>query len=248
MGNSKRALVTGGSRGIGEAIARRLAVEGLDVVVTGRDRAKLEQVATAVGGAFIVCDLAEESAQDALLSEVGAVDVLVNNAGLAKSAPLAKVEDADWDYMMAINARAPFRLCRALAPAMVERGWGRIINIASNAGLCGYRYSAVYCASKHALVGLTRALAVDLAKTGVTINAVCPGWTDTDLATEAVERIARKTGRSREEARGALAQMTPQNRMIEPDEVAHLVASLVAEEARGVHGQSLVVDGGQFMN
>ena len=183
-----------------------------------------------------------------MLAELGTVDILVNNAGLAKSAPLGKVSDDDWDYMMAVNARAPFRLCRALVPSMVDNGWGRIITVASNAGLSGYRYSAVYCATKHAVIGMTRALAVDLATSGVTVNAVCPGWTDTALAAEAVQRIASKTGRSEQESRSALTQMTPQNRMIEPSEVAHLVASLVADEARGIHGQSLVVDGGQVMN
>jgi NAD(P)-dependent dehydrogenase (short-subunit alcohol dehydrogenase family) len=130
---------------------------------------------------------------------------------------------------------------------MIEKGFGRVVNIASNAGVSGYGYTSAYCASKHAVVGFTRALAMDLAKTAVTINSVCPGWVDTDMVVEAVTRIAGKTGRSDEEARSSLATMTPQGRIIAPSEVAHLVASLCAEEARGIHGQAIVIDGGQIL-
>lgn len=130
---------------------------------------------------------------------------------------------------------------------MVKRGWGRVINVASNAGLTGYPYSAVYCASKAAMIGLTRGLAVDLAKTGVTVNAVCPGWVETRMSAEAIDRIVRKTGRSETEARTALEKMSPQGRMLDPEEVALVVGMLCEEAARGIHGQAIVIDGGQVM-
>lgn len=247
----KTALVTGGGRGIGEAVARRLAAAGARVVVCGRGAERVGAVAAELGGAAFACDLSDRAATDDFVArvagEVGRVDVLVNNAGAAVSAPLHKVDDATWDRMLEINATATFRLCRALLPAMIEAGWGRVVNVASNAGLTGYRYSAAYCASKHAVVGFTRAMAIDLAKTGVTINAVCPGWVDTDMAAEAVARIVEKTGRTAEGARAALVSMTPQERLIAPDEVAEAVAYLCTDAARGVHGQALVVDGGQVL-
>lgn len=243
----KRVLVTGGGRGIGEAIARAFAHVGSRVAITGRNAEALERVAGDIGAAAHVCDLADRDATNRLISEVGAIDVLVNNAGVAVSAPIHKVDDAAWDRMLEINATAPFRLCRGFLPKMIEAGWGRIITIASNAGITGYRYSAAYCASKHAVVGMTRALAVDLATTGVTINAICPGWVDTDLAREAVERIVSKTGSDEAKARAALERMSPQNRLIEPAEVAHAALMLAAEGARGIHGQTIVIDGGQVM-
>lgn len=247
----KTALVTGGGRGIGEAIARRLAADGFRVVVCGRSEAPLEHVAKEIEGVAMVVDLMDRQATDAFLKrlqdEVGTIHVLVNNAGMAESAPLHKMDDSMWDRLMELNATASFRLTRALVPAMIEAGYGRVINIASNAGVSGYAYTAAYCASKHAVVGFTRGLAMDLAKTPVTINAVCPGWVDTDMVAEAVERIAGKTGRDESAARKSLASMTPQGRIIAPKEVAHLVASLCPEEARGIHGQALVLDGGQIL-
>lgn len=243
----KTALVTGGGRGIGEAIARRLAADGADVIVCGRSEEALEKVAQAIGGKALVVDLMDRKATDAFVLKVGAIDILVNNAGIAESAPLHRCDDDMWDRMMELNATASFRLVRAFVPGMIENGFGRVINIASNAGVSGYAYTAAYCASKHAMVGFTRGLAMDLARTPVTINAVCPGWVDTDMVAEAVERIAGKTGRDENEARDSLAKMTPQGRIIEPSEVAHLVASLCPHEARGIHGQTLVLDGGQIL-
>jgi 3-hydroxybutyrate dehydrogenase len=246
----KLALVTGGARGIGLAVARRLAAAGARLVVTARDREVAARVGAELGGHGLGCDLGQRGDADRMLGElaaIGRVDILVNNAGIAESAPLDRTDDAMWDRIMELDAAAPFRLIRALAPAMVAAGWGRVVNIASNAGISGYGYTAAYCAAKHAMVGYTRALAIDLGRTGVTINAVCPGWVDTEMAGEAVRRIAAKTGRSLDEARGSLTSMTPQRRLIEPAEVAHAVVSLCAHEARGIHGQTIVIDGGAVL-
>ncbi len=248
--SGKRVLITGGGRGIGRAIAERLAREGASVVVTGRTRAEIDEVAAAVGGRAVVCDLLDRSATDRMVAavrEMGRIDVLVNNAGIAESAPLEATDDAMWDRIVETNATAPFRLTRAFVPEMVAAGWGRVITIASNAGLTGYGYTTAYCAAKHAAVGMTRALAVDLGRTGVTVNAVCPGWVATAMAEAAVARIAAKTGRDTATARAALENMSPQRRLVEPEEVAEMVAMLCGHQARGIHGQTLVIDGGQVM-
>ncbi|MBX3159631.1 MAG: SDR family NAD(P)-dependent oxidoreductase [Deltaproteobacteria bacterium] len=243
----KSALVTGGGRGIGAAIARALAGAGARVIVCGRTQAEIDAVAQDVGGVATRLDLLDRAATDRTLAEVGRVDVLVNNAGVAESAAIDRTTDAMWDRVMELDATAPFRVIRALLPAMVMAGWGRIINVASNAGVSGYGYTSAYCAAKHAMVGMTRALAIDLARTGVTINALCPGWVETQLADEAVARIAQKTGRSADEARATLANMSPQRRMIVPDEVAHAALMLCAHDARGIHGQTIVIDGGAVL-
>ena len=243
----KRALVTGGGRGIGAACARALAGAGAQVIVCGRTRGELEAVARELGGTAIACDLGDRAATDRLAAEVGKIDVLVNNAGVAESAALDRTSDEMWDRILELDATAPFRLVRALAPAMIAAGWGRIVNIASNAGVSGYGYTAAYCAAKHAMVGFTRALAIDLARTGVTINALCPGWVRTNMSDEAVARIAAKTGRSLEIARASLESMSPQKRMIEPEEVAHAALMLCADAARGIHGQTIVIDGGAIL-
>jgi len=243
----KHALVTGGGRGIGAACARALAGAGARVTVCGRTRGELDEVAREIGGAAVICDLADRAATDRMVADVPRVDVLVNNAGMAESASLAKTTDAMWDHILELDATAPFRLVRALAPQMIAAGWGRIINIASNAGVSGYAYTAAYCAAKHAMVGFTRALAIELARTGVTINALCPGWVRTKMSDEAVARIAAKTGRGSDEARGQLEAMSPQQRMIEPEEVAHAAVMLCADPARGIHGQTLVIDGGAIL-
>jgi 3-hydroxybutyrate dehydrogenase len=244
------ALVTGGGRGIGAAVARRLAAAGARVVVTGRTAGEIEAGAAELGGVALRADLSDRDDTDRLLRDLsllGAVDVLVNNAGIAESASLEKTDDAMWDRIVEINATAPYRLTRALVPAMVRAGWGRVVNIASNAGVSGYAYTSAYCASKHAVVGWTRGLAIDLARTGVTINAVCPGWVATKMVDDAVARIADKTGRDPDAARAALAAMSPQRRLIEPSEVAHAVAMLCDDAARGIHGQTIVIDGGQVL-
>nr|MBA2538220.1 SDR family oxidoreductase [Deltaproteobacteria bacterium] len=210
----KLALVTGGGRGIGASIARAMAVAGARVVVCGRSKPDLDAIAKEIGGVALQVDLLDRNALDEAMASAGHVDVLVNNAGMAESAPLDRTTDAIWDRIMELDATAPFRITRSFVPGMIKAGWGRIINIASNAGVTGYGYSTAYCAAKHAMVGMTRALAIDLARTGVTINALCPGWVETQMADEAVTRIAQKTGRSLDEARTSLAAMSPQRRMI----------------------------------
>jgi NAD(P)-dependent dehydrogenase (short-subunit alcohol dehydrogenase family) len=244
----KLALVTGGGRGIGAACARSLAAAGAKVIVCGRTQADLDAVAKEIGGIALVCDVSDRASTDRMLKDLpGRVDVLVNNAGVAESAALDRTSDELWDRILEIDATAPFRLIRALVPAMVKAGWGRVVNIASNAGVSGYGYSAAYCAAKHAMVGYTRALAIDLARTGVTINALCPGWVRTSMSDEAVARIAAKTGRSADEARATLESMSPQRRMIEPEEVAHAAVNLCADASRGIHGQTIVIDGGAIL-
>jgi NAD(P)-dependent dehydrogenase (short-subunit alcohol dehydrogenase family) len=249
---NRTALVTGGGRGIGRAIAARLAREGARVVVSGRTEAEIQAAAADLNGLALPMDVADRASIAAALASLAAqgvaVDVLVNNAGAAESAPFDRTTDALWDQMMAVNMTGAFTLCRAIIPGMVTRGFGRVVNVASNAGLTGYAYTVAYCAAKHAMVGMTRALAAEIARSPVTINAVCPGFVATRLAEESIARIVKTTGRSEEEARRSLAGMSPQKRLIEPDEVAHVVASLCAAEARGVHGQAIAIDGGQVMS
>ena len=220
-------------------------------MVSGRTRAEIDEVAATVGGVALELDVSDRAkvraAIDDLRGALGPIDVLVNNAGIADSAPFGRTSDELWDRAFEVNVTAAFALCRGLVPGMIERGWGRVINVSSNAGRAGYAYTTAYCASKHALVGLTRALAAEIARSGVTVNAVCPGWVDTRMSTEAATRIAGKTGRSLDDAARALTEMSPQKRLLDPEEVAHMVVALTSNDARGVHGQSIVIDGGQVM-
>ena len=224
----RRILVTGGTRGIGAAIADRFTGAGDDVVAVGRAD----------------CDVSDEAAVAALFERVGPVDVLVNNAGVSSSAPLERTTLAEWDAQLAVNATGAFLCTRAALPAMVERGGGRIVTVASTAGVTGARYTAAYTASKHAAVGLTRAVAAELAGTGVTANTVCPTFVRTDMTADSLRRITETTGRSAQEAEAALAAASPLGRLLEPDEVAFAVAFLAAPEAGAINGQTLILDGG----
>lgn len=245
MFSDKTALVTGGSGGIGRAIAHALARRGAKVIVTARDASHVNGLAREIGGDVAALDLSDRAATLAFVEALPAIDLLVNNAGIAESAPLSRTTDDMWDRAMAVNVTGPFLLTRAVLPAMMKRGFGRVVNIASNAGLVGYAYTSAYVASKHALVGLTRALAKEVGASGVTVNAICPGFVDTPMTAHSVENISRKTGRSAEESQAALAALSPQKRLITPDEVAELVVYLASDAARGVSGAAIALDGGQ---
>jgi 3-hydroxybutyrate dehydrogenase len=247
--SDKVCLITGASRGIGEGIARRLAHGKYRIAVTGRSLDDLARVAKDTGAISFACDLTDGSSLARTVQQIeatmGPIDVLINNAGLAESVSLADTTDDIWQRTFDLNVTAAFRLCRAIVPTMASRGWGRVVNVASNAGLRGYSYTSAYCASKHAVVGLTRALAVEFARSGVTINAVCPGFVDTDMTQRSIARIAATTGRTAAQARTALEALSPQRRLMTVEEVAHAVAALIDDEAQGIHGQAIALDGGQ---
>jgi NAD(P)-dependent dehydrogenase (short-subunit alcohol dehydrogenase family) len=245
MTRQRRALVTGGAKGIGLAIARRLAQDGIALCLLGRDQAALESAARDLDAKWIVADVTNSAALTAAIHELGPCDILVNNAGAASSQPFLKTSADEWAHMLAVNLTATFTACQAALPAMLSSGWGRIINIASTAGLKGYAYTAAYTAAKHGVIGLTRALAIELAQTAVTVNAVCPGFTDTDLVRRASEDIARQTGRTQSEATAMLARYNPQGRLVRPQEVAEAVAFLCRDEASAITGQSIIVAGGE---
>lgn len=225
-------MVTGGGKGIGAAVCARFA--GERVVSVGRTRGEVDEV----------CDVADEEAVAALFERVGAVDVLVNNAGVAESAPLARTTLADWRRQLDVNATGAFLCTRAVVPGMVERRSGRVVTVASTAGLVGARYVAAYTASKHAAVGLMRAVAAEVAGTGVTANAVCPSYVRTPMTERTLDRISERTGRSREEALASLEASTPLGRLLEPEEVAEAVWYLASDAASAVNGQALALDGG----
>ena len=250
---NRGAVVTGGGRGIGAATARALARAGARVVVSARSTQEIEAVRDDLIGLghqvwSMPCDVTDAEQVDALAKQsrelVGPVQILINNAGIASSAPLKDLTLAEWQRLMAVNATAPFLCTQAFMPGMLETGWGRVINVASIAGKIGAPYIAGYCASKHAVVGFTRAVAAEVAAKGVTVNAVCPGYVDTPMTEQSVANIATKTGLSPAQARQHLHSTSPQNRLIEPEEVASLIVGLCEPAARGINGQAIVLDGG----
>ncbi len=234
-------VVTGGGKGIGKSVVERFAAAGERVVAVGRDRRALDAAGAAETD---VCDVTDEEQVAALFERLGPVDVLVNNAGVATSATLQRTTLDDWRAVLDVNATGAFLCTRAVLGGMIERGSGRIVTVASTAARVGARYTAAYTASKHAAVGLMRAVAAEVAGTGVTANAVCPAYVRTEMTRSSIARIVEVTDRSEEEAEAALAASSPLGRLLEPSEVAFAVAFLAAPEAGAINGQSLVLDGG----
>jgi ketoreductase len=255
--NRRHALVTGAGSGIGKAIALALAADGHIVSLAGRRTAPLNAVRDEIlssGGHAHVLDgfdvtdpVAVEQGISVAIAKSGEIAVLVNCAGEAPSAPFEKTDLSLWQRVLTINLTGVFLVTQAALASVRRAGNGRIVNLASTAGLTGYSYVSAYCASKHGVIGLTRALALELARTDVTINAVCPGFTDTPLIDGALDTISEKTGRSREEARASLARANPQGRLVTPDEVADTVSWLVSEKASAITGQAIAVAGGEVL-
>lgn len=251
----RHALVTGGGGGIGMAIASALLRRGLRVTITGRNAKTLAaaaaQLATLGDIHTVTMDVADPDsvAQGfaAARAHFGAIAVLVNNAGQAVSSPFLKTSTELFQQMLAVNLNGAWHCMQAALPGMLDARWGRIVNVASTAGLTGYGYVSAYCAAKHGVVGLTRALALEVASKGITVNAVCPGYTDTDIVREAVANIVAKTGRSEQQALAELASNNPQRRLVQPDEVADAVAWLCMPSAAAMNGQAIAVAGGEVM-
>jgi len=246
------AVVTGAGSGIGRATAERLAEAGCQVTLIGRHLARLNETADRIGDLAFAAP-ADVTDPDALAAAIevgrdrfGPIDILINNAGAATSAPFLKTDAYAFRAMLALNLEAPAEAARLVLPGMLTRRWGRIVNVASTAGLKGYAYVSAYVAAKHGLVGLTRALALEVAAKGVTVNAVCPGFTETELVAKSIEAITAKTGRSEEEARAALAASNPQGRLITPDEVAQTIVWLCGDGASGINGAAVPVAGGEL--
>ena len=254
---NRLAFITGGGRGIGRAIALEFAREGAGVTLAARTRAEIDKVAgevRAAGGtaAAVECDVAKfgdvERAFEFANKEFGrAPDILVNNAGIVETAPFVKTDEAMWQRHLAVNLTGTFHCTRTAVIGMLALRWGRIINIASIAGKTGQPYIAAYAASKHGVLGLTRVLALEVAAMGITVNAICPGYVDTEMTARGVENIVARTGIPAADALHALERMSPQNRMVTAEEVAAVALLLASEEGRGINGQAINVDGGTVL-
>jgi NAD(P)-dependent dehydrogenase (short-subunit alcohol dehydrogenase family) len=244
------ALITGGGRGIGRAIALSFAGAGAMVALAGRSAAALEETCAAVarcGGRALalVCDVTDPDAVAGAFVQaraaLGPVDILVNNAGITASVKFTDMDDATWDRILRVNVTGAFYCCRAAAPDMIARQWGRVINVASIAALQGLAFSSAYSASKHALLGLTRSLALELGRHGITVNALCPGWTETEMLSAAIEAVVAKTGRSVEQACASVLGSSGQQRVIAPEEVAAAALRLAGREGDGVTGEAITI-------
>ncbi len=246
----QHAVVTGGASGIGAAIARRFANEGMRVTLMGRNQQRLQEMAVSIGASSQQVDIS--SADDvgrgftAAVESNGPVSILVNNAGSAESSSFAKMPDELWERMLSVNLTGTYLCTKAVVEAMSKTGFGRIINVASTASLKGYAYVSAYCAAKHGVLGLTRALALELAKKGVTVNAICPGYTDTELVSRSLDTIVENTGMPREKALAELVKGNPQGRLIKPEEVAETALWLCKPNAASITGQAIAVDGGEL--
>lgn len=249
----KVAVVTGAGRGIGAAIAAALAREGAGVALIGRDAARLEKQATELSADALVApaDITDPESVHKAFAKIRErfprIDILVNNAGQAESAPFSRTDLALWNRMLAVNLTGTYLCTHEVLPAMLKQDYGRVINVASTGGLIGYAYVTAYCAAKHGVVGLTRALALEAAKTAVTVNAICPGYTETDLTKNTVANIVAKTGKSEADARAALTVHNPQGRLIRPYEVANAVLWLCLPGSESVTGQAVTIAGGEVM-
>ena len=250
--HGKHVLITGAARGIGAEIARTLAAGGARLSLLGRQREALQRLAAELPGtghAAVVADVADPQTVATAFAEAraahGPIAILVNNAGQAESAPFLRTSLELWQRMLNVNLTGSFLCAQAALPDMLDAGWGRIVNIASTAGQKGYAYVGAYTAAKHGVIGLTRSLALEVARKGVTVNAVCPGYTDTDILRTSIANVVAKTGRSAEEAMAEFSAGNPQQRIVQPAEVADAVRWLCGDAAASVNGQSISVSGGE---
>ena len=239
----KRVLITGGGSGVGADLARGFTQAGADVVIAGRRLDQLQAVAATTGARALCCDVTDEASVQAMFAAAGACDIVIANAGAADSGPLAKTTLVQWQAMLAVNLTGVFLTLRDGLNQMP--GWGRLISVASTAGLKGYAKAAPYAAAKHGVVGLTRSLALEIARRDITVNALCPGFLDTPMTDASVQMIAAKTGRSPSDARAALAAMNPQGRLISPAEVTAAALFLCGPDSGGINGQAIAISGGE---